>query len=198
METSEVYPSATSDEDNKTTTPPLIDLEEPEPHPPTSNGSSSTLPPNGNIASSSQSEVMAESQTSVTSLVDTVNSSPPSQASTDDFISLSNVSWSSNKSGKSSRSTKRKKKRHSKRTPTGYPDVMASDVSDLMRTTPEIMNTPTVATAAPPVVPAANKIEADIMQIDSILKALNTGTFDQSNMASIEQLTEQRPQVREG
>ena len=40
-----------------------------------------------------------------------------------------------------------------------------------------------------------HKIDADLMQIDSILKALNSGTFDEGNMATIEQLTSIRPQV---
>ena len=39
------------------------------------------------------------------------------------------------------------------------------------------------------------QIDADMMQIDSILKALNTGTFDQVDMATIDVLTQVRPQV---
>ncbi len=39
------------------------------------------------------------------------------------------------------------------------------------------------------------QIDADMMQIDSILKALNSGTFDQSNMMTIDHLTSQKPKV---
>ena len=39
------------------------------------------------------------------------------------------------------------------------------------------------------------QIDTEMMQIDSILRALNTGTLDEGNMATIQQLTEQRPQV---
>lgn len=41
------------------------------------------------------------------------------------------------------------------------------------------------------------QVDTEMMQIDSILKALNTGTFDVGNMATIQQLTEERPQVSE-
>ena len=43
---------------------------------------------------------------------------------------------------------------------------------------------------------SSSQIEADMLQIDSILKALNSGTFDQSNMLTIDQLTAQKPKVR--
>ena len=42
---------------------------------------------------------------------------------------------------------------------------------------------------------SSNQIDADMMQIDSILKALNTRTFDQVGMATIDVLTQVRPQV---
>ena len=41
----------------------------------------------------------------------------------------------------------------------------------------------------------SSQIDTEMMQIDSILRALNTGTFDDGNMATIQQLTAQRPQV---
>ena len=41
----------------------------------------------------------------------------------------------------------------------------------------------------------ATQIDADMMQIDSILKALNSGTFDQGNMMTIDQLTAKTPKV---
>ena len=40
------------------------------------------------------------------------------------------------------------------------------------------------------------QIDTEMMQIDSILRALNMGTFDDGNMATIQQLIKQRPQVR--
>ena len=40
-----------------------------------------------------------------------------------------------------------------------------------------------------------DQVDTDMMQIDSVLKALNTGTFDKSNMMTINQLTAQIPQV---
>lgn len=46
------------------------------------------------------------------------------------------------------------------------------------------------------VLPANNdQIDADMMQIDSILKALNSGTFDQGNMMAIDHLTAKKPKV---
>ena len=42
---------------------------------------------------------------------------------------------------------------------------------------------------------SSSQIDADMMQIDSILKALNTGTFDQVDMVTIDVLTQVRPQV---
>ena len=42
---------------------------------------------------------------------------------------------------------------------------------------------------------SATQIDADMMQIDSILKALNSGTFDQGNMMTIDQLTAKTPKV---
>lgn len=41
----------------------------------------------------------------------------------------------------------------------------------------------------------SNQIQCEILQIDSILKALNTGTFDAANMVTISQLTVATPQV---
>lgn len=42
---------------------------------------------------------------------------------------------------------------------------------------------------------SSTQIDTEMMQIDSILRALNMGTFDEGNMATIQQLTDQRPQV---
>ena len=40
---------------------------------------------------------------------------------------------------------------------------------------------------------ASAQIESDILQIDSILKALNTGNFDAANMRQISELTGSAP-----
>ena len=86
------------------------------------------------------------------------------------------------------------------------------NTSNVMVTQPSIYPPkPILCTPSPPLIPklsasynasvpstsnvSSSQIDADMMQIDSILKALNTGTFDQVDMATIDVLTQVRPQV---
>ena len=70
---------------------------------------------------------------------------------------------------------------------------MAEELSDSLKdlTTGDVaIENPSVTVNNTPA-----QIDADMMQIDSILKALNSGTFDQSNMMTIDHLTAQKPKV---
>ena len=54
-----------------------------------------------------------------------------------------------------------------------------------------------LSVSSSPAPPGLNisQVDSEMMQIDSILKALNAGTFDQTSMQTIDQLTKKKPQV---
>ena len=77
-----------------------------------------------------------------------------------------------------------------------YLDKMSGEVKELSDHLGQLKtNDPLSAVTSSPSRHSTYEIDADMMQIDSILKALNSGKFDQGDMMTIDHLTSKKPRV---